>query len=88
MTEDQHISGRSRGGRVLTVVALVFAVLSLLIAPLCLGAVSVVVAIIAFAVGDRRGGAWAAATAVVCAAIGQLLVYYEVFPRLLPGTFG
>jgi hypothetical protein len=78
----------SPGGRRLSIAAFVFAGLSVLMAPILFGAVAIILATLGVVDGDRRAGLWAAGAAVVGATIGWLLVHYEVFPRLFPGTFG
>jgi hypothetical protein len=81
-------TGHSRIGRVFSITAFVFAALSLVAIPILFGLIALILAVVAMVSGDRRGGVRAVIAAVVCTTIGLLLVHYEVFPRLFPGTFG
>jgi hypothetical protein len=87
-TSETPTTRHSRVGRVFSILAFVFAGLSVLAAPILFGLFAIVLAALGVAGGDRRGGLWAAGAAVVATTIGWLLIHNEVFPRLFPGTFG
>ncbi|HEX2130235.1 MAG TPA: hypothetical protein VHH15_01650 [Actinophytocola sp.] len=75
MAEATRVGKPVTTGRVCVIISFVLAAIAVLFLPIVFGPAAIVLAIVGYALGDKRVGSWAIGIAVVATILGFLLGY-------------